>query len=158
LYDPQRHRASAFLYGDDAGVVCHSIAAWTLWFLGYPDQGLARSHEALTLGQRVAHPFSLAFALVLAAMFHAFRCEKRCTQERAEAAISLSKEQGFPIWMAVGSLLHGWALTQQGQGQEGIAQMTQALSAYCATGAENLRPYWLAFLGDAYRTMGQPEA
>jgi class 3 adenylate cyclase/predicted ATPase len=158
LYDPQRHRASAFLYGDDAGVVCHSIAAWTLWFLGYPDQGLARSHEALTLVQRVAHPFSLAFALVLAAMFHAFRCEKRCTQERAEAAISLSKEQGFPISMAVGALLHGWALTQQGQGQEGIAQMTQALSAYRATGAENLRPYWLAFLGDAYRTTGQPEA
>ena len=23
--------------------VCHSFAAWTLWFLGYPDQGLARS-------------------------------------------------------------------------------------------------------------------
>ena len=26
LYDPQQHRASAFLYGEDAGVVCHSPA------------------------------------------------------------------------------------------------------------------------------------
>ena len=34
LYDSQQHRASAFLYGDDAGVVCHSFAAWTLWILG----------------------------------------------------------------------------------------------------------------------------
>ena len=31
LYDPQQHRASAFLYGEDAGVVCYSCAAWTLW-------------------------------------------------------------------------------------------------------------------------------
>src|SRR5262249_10302208 len=45
LYDPQQHRASAFLYGEDAGVVCLSLDAWILWFLGYPDQALARSQE-----------------------------------------------------------------------------------------------------------------
>ena len=56
LYDPQQHRASAFLYGEDAGVICRSHAAWTLWFLGYPDQGLARSHEAVTLAQQSGAP------------------------------------------------------------------------------------------------------
>ena len=66
LYDPQQHRASAFLYGDDAGVVCHSFAAWALWCLGYPDQGLARNEEAVTLAQQSAHPFSLSFALSFA--------------------------------------------------------------------------------------------
>ncbi len=30
LYDPQQHRASAFRHGEDAGVLCHSYAAWTL--------------------------------------------------------------------------------------------------------------------------------
>src|SRR5262249_23653106 len=25
LYDPQQYRAAAFLYGDDAGVICHSF-------------------------------------------------------------------------------------------------------------------------------------
>jgi predicted ATPase len=49
LYDPTQHRAAAFLYGEDAGVVCHSVAAWTLWCLGSPDQGLAQSQEAVTL-------------------------------------------------------------------------------------------------------------
>jgi predicted ATPase len=51
LYDPQQHRASTFLYGEDGGVVCRSHAAHTLWLLGYPDQALARSHEAVTLAQ-----------------------------------------------------------------------------------------------------------
>ncbi len=63
LYDPQQHRASAFLSGDDAGVICHILAAWALWCLGYPDQGLARSQEAVTLAQHIVHPFSLSFVL-----------------------------------------------------------------------------------------------
>src|SRR5215467_10074584 len=73
LYAPQQHRTSAFLYGEDAGVVCHILAAWTLWSLGYPEQGLARSQEAITLAQQSAHLFSLGFALSFAAGFHQFR-------------------------------------------------------------------------------------
>src|SRR5262249_37162677 len=92
LYDPQQHRASAFLYGEDAGVVCHSVASWTLWYLGYPDQGLTQSHEALTLAQQSAHPLSLAFALSRAAMFHQVRREVQATQELAEAMINLATE------------------------------------------------------------------
>ena len=39
---------------------------WTLWFLGYPDQALKRSHEALALAQELSHPYSLAYALIFA--------------------------------------------------------------------------------------------
>ena len=68
LYDPQQHRSHAFLYGQEPGVVCLSYAAWALWYLGYPDQALKRSPEALTLAQELSHPFSLAYALSCAAM------------------------------------------------------------------------------------------
>jgi class 3 adenylate cyclase/predicted ATPase len=159
LYDPPQHRTSAFLYGEDAGVICHIFAAWTLWYLGYPDQGLVRSHEGLTLAQQIVYPFSLGFALVFAAMVHQFRCEGRVVRERAEAAISLAKEQGFPYFMACGALLRGWALAQQaGQAKEGIEQLQQGLIAFRATGAETLRPYWLALLAEAHGIIGQPEA
>jgi class 3 adenylate cyclase/predicted ATPase len=158
LYDPQHHRASAFLHGEDAGVTCRSYAAWTLWCLGYPAQGRRQMDEALALAQQIAHPFSLSFAFGVADMFHQLCREERCTQERAEAAIILAQEQGFPVWMAVGSILRGWALTQQGQAQEGIEQMTQGLLTYRATGAELLRPYYLALLAEAYGIIGQPEA
>jgi predicted ATPase len=158
LYDAQQHRASVFLYGEDVGVICHSTTAWTLWSLGYPDQGLARSHEAVTLAQQVAHPFSLVLALSAAALFHQMRREERCTQERAEAAHILAKEQGFPFWMAMSSLLRGWALAHQGQGKEGIAQISQSLSAFRATGAEVNQSYFLALLAEAHGTLGEPEA
>jgi predicted ATPase len=107
LYNDQQHRTQAFLYGENAGVVCRSHAAWTLWSLGYPDQGLAQNEEALTLAQHIVHPHSLGYALTAAALFHQFRREVRCTQERAEAAISLSQEQRFPQWIAISSILRG---------------------------------------------------
>jgi class 3 adenylate cyclase/predicted ATPase len=158
LYDPQQHHASAFRYGEDAGVLCHMFAAWALWYLGYPDQGLTRSQEALTLAQQCAHPFSLSFALSMAAMFHQFRREMRAAQERAEATISLATEQGFPIWRAIGAMVRTWALAQHGQAEEGIEQMHQGLRAHRATGAEILRPLLLALLAEVHGTMGQPEA
>jgi len=158
LYDAQQHRAYAFLHGEDAGVICHSYAAWTLWYLGYPDQALARCQEAVTLAQQMAHPFSLGFALFFAAMLHQFRREVRAAQERTEAVNILATEQGFPYWRARGSMLRGWALAYQGQAQEGIAQIKQGLTALRATGAELARPYWLALLTEAYGIMGQPEA
>jgi predicted ATPase len=159
LYDPKQHRASAFLYGEDAGVICHLFAARALWYLGYPDQALARSQEAVALAQQIAHPYSLAHVLSFAAMFHQFRREVHDTQACADAAVNLGTAQGFPQLRARGVLLRGWALlAQQGQAKEGIKQLTQGLRGLRATGAELLRPYHLALLAEAHGTMGQPEA
>src|SRR5262249_25953866 len=77
---------------------------------------------------------------------------------RAEAAIRLAKEQGFPFWVSWGSVLRGWALAHQGQAQEGIEQLRQGFIAFHATGAELGRPHWLALLAEAQGTLGEPEA
>jgi predicted ATPase len=158
LYDPQQHRASVFLHGQDAGVLCRSYAASALWYRGYPDQAWARSQEAVTLAQQLAHPFSLNFALGEAAMFHQCRREGQATQERAEATIVLATAQGFLYWKARGAVLRGWALAHQGQVKEGIEQITQGLMDYRATGAKLALPHYLALLAEVYGTMGQPEA
>jgi predicted ATPase len=158
LYNPQQHRASAFLYAENAGAICHGFAAMTLWDLGYPDQGRARNDEALTLAQQSAHSFSLEFALSVSAIFHQCRREVHAAQRRAEAAIILATEQGFAYYIALNAILHGWALAHQGQAQEGIVQITQGLTAYGASGAEIARSYLLALLAEAHGTIGEPEA
>ena len=153
LSEPQQHHPSAFFYGEGTSVISLSRSAWVRWYLGYPDQGLTQSQEAVALAQQIAHPFSLSLALSYAVMLHQCRREVCATQERAEAAISLATAQGFPQWRAHGAILRGWALTQQGSAQEGMAQITQGLSAYRATGAEILRPYCLALLADVHGTL-----
>jgi class 3 adenylate cyclase/predicted ATPase len=155
LYDLYQRGASEFHPGWDSGV--RIFAAWTLWYLGYPDQGLARSQEALTWAQQSARPFSLGFALSFAAVFHQLRREGHTAQEYAEASLSIATDQGFPYWRGRGSVLRGWALAYQGQAQAGIEQIYQGMMAWRATGGELMRPYYLALLAEAHGIMGQPE-
>jgi predicted ATPase len=158
LYEPPQHRAHGFLYGLDHGVSAFSIAAQTLWILGYPDQALRRSEEARTLAQELAHLFSRVLALIMGADVHRLRGEWLLAQEQAEATLALSAEQGFSLWAARGTMVRGWALAVQGQGEEGIAHMHQGLAAYQATGAKRGQPYFLALLAEAYGNVGQAEA
>ncbi len=157
LYDPQQHRSHAFLYGFDPGVGCLRYAAWELWLLGYPDQALQRSHEAVILAQEMSHPFSLAFALHFAVVLHQLRREGQAAQARAEAVIILSTEHGFVLSLALGTIMRGWSLVEQGQGEEGIAQMRRGVAAFQATGAKTWWPYFLALLAETCGKGGQAE-
>ena len=69
LYDPQQSHTLAFSRGTDPEWYASPVA-WGLWWLGYPDQALARSHEAIALAQRLSHPCSLIFALHYNAILH----------------------------------------------------------------------------------------
>ena len=157
LYDPPKHRSYAFLSSHDPGSCCLSHEAQTLWLLGYPDQALDRMHEALSLAQELSHPLSLALALIFAARVHQFCRDLQAAYERAEAMVALSSEQGFTQWLAMGTIWRGWVLAEQGQEEEGIAQMGQGLAAWRATGSEIERPHFLALLAEAYGKVGQTE-
>ncbi|MBI3329628.1 MAG: hypothetical protein HYZ81_23350, partial [Nitrospinae bacterium] len=61
LYDPKQPRSPSFAE-ENPGVTGRRLVALTLWLLGYPEQGLQRSREALTLAQELSHPYSQAFA------------------------------------------------------------------------------------------------
>jgi predicted ATPase/DNA-binding winged helix-turn-helix (wHTH) protein len=155
LYHSQSHRASGVL--DDPAVYCLSFTAYALWFLGYPDQALQRSEEALTLAQEIARPFSVAFALDLASVLHRVRREGRAAQEQAEAAIALSREQGFPFFLTLGIIQRAWALIEQEQVEEGIIQLRQGMAAWRALRTELSWPTFLALLAEGYRKVGQAE-
>ncbi|HKZ50878.1 MAG TPA: hypothetical protein VJ256_03875, partial [Dehalococcoidia bacterium] len=149
LYDPQGHRSYVFLYGHDTGEICRCFGALTLWSLGYPDQALERIHEALALAHELSDPFIVAETLAFAAFIHQYRREAQAAQEQAEAAMALSSEQGFPHYLALGTIARGWALAEQGEIEEGIKQMRQGLAAWRATGAE-VGTWFLALLAEAY--------
>ena len=117
LYNPQWHRSYAFLYSQDPRVVCSSYAAWSTWCLGYPDQALKRNNDMLTFARELSHPFSLAFALSVAAALHQFRGEGQAAQAQAAVAAALCAEQGFPFWLAMGTILAGLGAGRAGTGR-----------------------------------------
>jgi predicted ATPase len=157
LYNFRQHHSSAFLYGHDPGVACLCHAAYVLWYLGYPDQAVKRSQEALTLAQAVSHPNSLAFALNYAAAIYLLRREGSLARERIEALIVLSTEHGFAHWLAIGLTGRGAAFVLQGQPEEGLRQLRQGLAAHRTSGAGVARLAALHLLAQACGQAGQTE-
>jgi predicted ATPase len=157
LYDPQQHRDLAFTYLQDARMACLSWLAISLLSLGYPDQALQTSRAAVAWAQELAHPFSQAFALTFASLFHHFRRDVQFVQAVAERALALSTEQGFPFFAAWATVYQGWALAERGQTKEGIARIRQGLAACRATGAGTVIYYFRGILADLYGKVGRIE-
>jgi predicted ATPase len=156
-YTPDQSRAPVFRMGHDPGVACRADAAMTLWLLGYPNQALARLHEALALAHGLSHPYSLAFAWCWAAFVSQVRRDVPAVHAQAEACVALSTEQGFPFWAAQGTSVRGWALALQGQGEEGWALVRQGIAAFRATGAALWVPYFCTVLAEVSIHLGHTE-
>jgi predicted ATPase len=156
-YTPDQRRAPAFRIGHDPGVVCRAFAAWTLWLLGYPDQALVHTHDALALAHALSHPFSLAYAQCWAATVSQLRRDVLAVHKHAEAAVALATAQGFTQWAAVGTNARGWALAMQGQGEEGMTQGRQGTVNWQATGALLYVPYFCTVLADVSAYLGYTE-
>jgi predicted ATPase len=156
--ESQRHTALAFRLGYDPGIYARAVESWVLWLLGYPEQALWRSREALTLAREQSHPFTLALTLATVAVLQQLRREEEATLEHVKASLVLSTEHGFPYLRTIATVRQGWGLARMGQVEEGLGQMRQGLTALRATGTELLRPYHLALLAEACGSCGQIEA
>jgi predicted ATPase len=154
FYNAPQHRSQGFLTETHQGVFGLSRLAQVLWALGYPDQALQRSHEALTLARALAHPASMATALYFAADVHGRRRER--IYEQVEAVLALAREHGFAFRVAQATIMRGWALVvEQGQGEAGLTQICQGLAALRATGSETGE--YLILLVAAYWLVGEIE-
>jgi serine/threonine protein kinase/predicted ATPase len=154
-YDAERHRPLTWLYGGEPAMVCHNYLAWTKWLQGFSDQALAHSREALRLSREVTHGQSQAQSLAGAALLHQYRREPQPARELAEAAIALASEQGLALWLGWGTILRGWAMTEQGQTAEGLERVRRGIEGTRQTGAGMWQTYLLCLLAEAYGQAGR---
>ena len=75
----------------------------------------------------------------------------------AEEEMALGKEQGFPLWHALGTLHVGGAMLLEGRRAEGVSLLLKGLSAFRATGAEIRVPCYLGMAAEAYTLAGRFE-
>jgi len=155
LYDPQQHRFMALIYGDDPGITCLSLRAFSLWFLGYPEQALRSAQEGLALARALDLPYNLSFALDIVTWIHFYRGEHQAAQTCLELLSPLVRDQGFQFFSAESVILQGWVMTERGQEAEGLVQMRSGVVAFHATGAEMSRPTHLGLLAKTYGKVRQ---
>ena len=157
LYDPIRDRSSAIVYAIDSRVMCTSWLSHVLLLLGYPDQALARDSEAMLLARDRAHANTYAVALVWGCIFRQLLRDAPNAKLQAETVMEISSEHGFPLYHAAGRVVHGWALADAGQIDEGLAEIHGGLTDYIGTGAQMWSPYFLGLLAEAEMKVGRSQ-
>ncbi|HEY6421538.1 MAG TPA: AAA family ATPase [Candidatus Binataceae bacterium] len=146
LYDPARH--SEFLpTGSHTGIPALGYAAWNLWNLGSPDSALARAEEAVSLGRRLNHPFSLVRALFFETNIHSFRRDRARQQERAAEVVALSEIQEFPLFLGLGRY---WRVAGD---VAGLPESLEALTLIRETGYQS--PGIVTLLAETQQAAGQ---
>ena len=159
LHNPEHHKALAFQYGTDPRTICLLYETLALWVLGYPEQALQKSQEALARAEEEAHQQSLSLAVALnwTGFLHQLRREAELTSERAAAGIALAQQCGFPDWEMIGTIFRDWATAAQSHDEAPVEQLQKVIAAWCATGAELLRPHFLGLLAEQYGKLGRTE-
>lgn len=157
VYDVQRHAVHTALYTQDPGVVCLIRLAHLLWYLGYPHTAQQKCAEALALARKLAHPFSLGYALNFAVLLYNDLRDQTLAQTLNEEAIALGRRHELHYWLPTGLIIQGRFLVEQGEIAAGIVQIRAGIRAYESTQQDLYRPYSLAMLAQAQAQAGTPE-
>jgi TOMM system kinase/cyclase fusion protein len=157
LYDADKHGDLAAIYSYDPGIAIHSYLALTQWFLGYPEQAIGSARAAAELATARDHCHTSIHTLVRSTQLHLLRRDGAAARGQAEHIISLSGEKGFLLWKAMGTFLRGWALSELGQVEPGIADMRDGIDGWAGTGADVHRPWFSTVLAEAYLRAGRAD-
>lgn len=141
----------------DPGVMCHtfhSLACWLLADTATAQEGAATVRAVIP----VLSPFDAAYAWCSDAVLHTLAGDAPAACDSSARAIAIGKEQAFPAWQMMGAMMQGWGRAKQGDTSAGIAKMRRSFEAWCASGARNLRPFFLVLLADGLLVAGDAAA
>jgi predicted ATPase len=75
--------------------------------------------------------------------------------ELAEELLAVTTEQGFPYWLAAGTMLRGCAKVKNGDVTEGMSLLRSGLAASRATGYVLVAPIYMSHLAGACEIAGR---
>jgi predicted ATPase len=155
LYRPEEHREFAFRYGQDIGARALCYLSWALWHDGYPDQAQRIADRALFHAREFGHAYTLAYTLGHTAIHAVLSRDVPRVERLANEIATISRERGFPLWLAVSEVQLGWAAAYLGQDADGIDRMRRGIAAATATGARLWEPFHLGLVAEALAFAGQ---
>jgi predicted ATPase len=146
LYNPAEHDVHLHMFGQDARVTARTYGSWATWMLGYPDQALAHAHEAMRIAHERNNLYLVVTAQQIEAWVNSLRGETAVVLEISGSMIEICQKENFPVFLAIGLMLHGWGLAQMGEVEIGVGEIQQGLQIWNVLGSQlTTAPYnWLA--------------
>jgi len=135
LYDPHEHRAHLFQYGHDPAVLGLGFRALALWMLGYPDQAMRVSVDAVALAREIGYAPSLVLAIHCESLVRGWRGEWNVARRRSQEAVDLAVHHELPFLLATATNGLGIVTAELGQAEEGLALLRSSLDTHVRTGS-----------------------
>jgi DNA-binding SARP family transcriptional activator/tetratricopeptide (TPR) repeat protein len=140
------------LFAQDPQAVCLSRLALTQLYLGQPDIALRTCDEAVSCARQLAHPWTLGYVLMFAALLYAELGDVARTSEFVNQARPVTGEQeGKAELDLMVHIIGGWVEVNTGDADEGIAQIRDGLDGFDRQARRALETYGLTLLARAYR-------
>jgi serine/threonine protein kinase len=134
---------------DAPAVVCLCFEALTDWHFGEIASCQATISEAISLAKELNDMLGLAVALHFAGFIGHFERNPSEVERCASGLIELSTRHNFPLWLAVGVVLRGWARSASGAAAEGILWIEDGMGDYRASGSVIGLAFFLALKAEA---------
>ncbi len=154
LFNPEQHDSLFLSFSGDPLSVALIQSSWSAWLSGWPDQARTRVEKGLARAEAVSLPFTLVHTLIFAAVAKLFLREPDEAGRLAHRSVTVAREQGFSLYLALGAVVQHCAALQRGEVQAGSTTMKEALSAYRATGAQLFLTFLLACLAEGHVQVG----
>ncbi len=154
----ERKQSVYTLYMVEPQVASLLLLSWDLWFLGLPDQSLARVSEALALAQGLGQPYSIAFAHYMTSVVHLFRGDPARALESAERSLEMSREQRFSLYVLLSTISRGRALGGLGRLEAAITEIQNGIAECRRTGVGFMLAMMHSWLADLYAQSGDNSA
>jgi predicted ATPase/DNA-binding winged helix-turn-helix (wHTH) protein len=155
LFHAEQHRWLFLSYSGDPMAVALVNSSWSAWLSGRPDRAAIYIERSLARAEEISHPLTLVYTLSQSAITKLFLREPAEAERLVQRGMSLAREHGFPLYSVQGAIVQSCVMLQRGELQEGLTAMAEALSAYRATDAQLLLPFFLASLAEGYLQMGR---
>jgi DNA-binding SARP family transcriptional activator len=128
-----------------------------LWCLGYPQQALSRSLEAVKLVQDLDQPFNQALVSAYLAMLQQLRAEEAVARKYAEEALALTSLFQAPYYRSWAAILVSYTLALEQPDEDRIERLRGSIFAFKASSARLRLPYYLSLLAQVYAKAGRTE-
>ena len=125
-------------------VICLCYEALCEWHFAQISSSQATIEESMSLARELNDTHALALALYFAACLGRFERNPSEVERCASDLIELSTRQNFAFWLAMGSVLRGWARSASGETAEGLSWIEDGIKDIRATGSMLWMPYLLA--------------
>ena len=156
LYDPKVHRAMASSYGNHDVCACaYGFSAISLGLQGKNEDARAMIEAGMRVAMSLDDPFTLANTLFLTAAAAQLIGDVALATTTSDSSVRVSTEHGLAGIKTWSQGLTGWCAVRNGQGDRGLALLTEATDTLRAMQSLAWLPYLLGLLSDARIKAGQ---